>query len=71
MHLIPWLDVNQKIKYAARYLKNDTPVEWITKKIDTNLGEGVMNVTMSRYYPYYPYITYLSASANKYVEPKS
>lgn len=30
-----------------------------------------MNVTMSRYYPYYPYITYLSASANKYVEPKS
>lgn len=71
MHLIPWLDVNQKVKYAACYLKNNTPVEWIIKKIDTNLGEGVMSVTMSRYYPYYPYITYLNASANKYVEPKT
>lgn len=69
MHIIPWLDVNQKVKYAARYLKNDTPVEWIVKKIDTNLGEGVMSVTLSRYFPYYPYITYKNVAKSKYVEP--
>lgn len=54
MHMIPWLDVNEKVKYAAKYLKSDIAVEWIIKKIDKNIGEGTMNVTLSRYYPYYP-----------------
>lgn len=56
MVMIPWLDVNERIDYAARYLKGKVPVEWIIKKIDKNLGEGTMNITLSRYYPYYPYI---------------
>lgn len=56
MHLIPWLDVNEKVKYAAAYLKSDIAVEWIIKKIDSNIGDGTMNVTLSRYYPYYPHI---------------
>lgn len=68
MHLIPWLDVNEKVKYAAEYLKSDIAVEWIIKKIDTNIGEGTMNVTLSRYYPYYPYITYENALKEKYID---
>lgn len=56
MLLVPWLDVNERIDYAARYMKTKAAVEWLIKKIDFNLGEGTMNVTMSRYYPYYPYI---------------
>lgn len=66
MLLIPWLDVNQKIKYAARYLRSDVPVEQIIKQISYNLGEGTMSVTMSRYFPYYPYIV-----ENKYVDTES
>lgn len=54
--LIPWLDVNQKLSYAAKYLNTKIPVEFMIKKIDMTLGEGTMNITMSRYYPYYPYI---------------
>ena len=68
MHLIPWLNVNEKVKYAAKYLKSDIAVEWIIKKIDTNIGEGTMNVTLSRYYPYYPYITYENVLKEKYVD---
>lgn len=64
MHLIPWLDVNEKVKYAAKYLKSDIAVEWIIKKIDSNIGDGTMNVTLSRYYPYYPHI--VSKNANSY-----
>lgn len=56
MVLVPWFNVNEKVKYAAKYLKSNIPVEWIIKKIDINLGEGTMNMTLSRYYPYYPYI---------------
>lgn len=66
MHMIPWLDVNEKVKYAAQYLKSDIAVEWIIKKIDKNIGEGTMNVTLSRYYPYYPYITYENVLKDKY-----
>lgn len=54
--LIPWLDVNEKISYAPKYLKTNTPVEYIVKKIDMQLGDGTMDITLSRYYPYYPYI---------------
>lgn len=64
MHLIPWLDVNEKVKYAAEYLKSDIAVEWIIKKIDSNIGDGTMNVTLSRYYPYYPHI--VSKKTNSY-----
>ena len=71
MHMIPWLDVNEKVKYAPEYLKSDAKksniaVEWIIKKIDKNIGEGTMNVTLSRYYPYYPYITYENVLKDKY-----
>ena len=61
--LIPWLDVNQKLSYAAKYLKTDLPVEFLIKKIDMTLGDGTMNITLSRYYPYYPYIV-----DNKYAD---
>lgn len=54
--LVPWLDVNEKIEYAAKYLNSKTPVEWIIKSINTNLGEGTMSLSLSRYFPYYPYI---------------
>jgi hypothetical protein len=54
--LVPWLDVNEKIEYAARYLNTNTPVEWIIKSISMDLGSGTMGLTLSRYYPYYPYI---------------
>lgn len=73
MHMIPWLDVNEKVKYAPEYLKSDAEksniaVEWIIKKIDKNIGEGTMNVTLSRYYPYYPYITYENVLKEKYTD---
>lgn len=54
--LIPWLDVNQKLSYAAKYLNTKIPVEFMIKKISMTLGQGTMDITMSRYYPYYPYI---------------
>lgn len=54
--LVPWLDVNEKIQYAAKYLGGKTPVDWIIKSISMNLGEGTMSLSMSRYYPYYTYI---------------
>lgn len=54
--LIPWLGVNEKIEYAAKYLNSNTPVEWIVKSFSINLGEGTMALTLSRYYPYYPFI---------------
>ena len=54
--LVPWLDVNEKIQYAAKYLGGKTPVEWIIKSISMNLGEGTMSLSLSRYYPYYTYI---------------
>lgn len=54
--LIPWLDVNQKVSYAAKYLNSKIPVEFLIKKIDMTLGEGTMTLTLSRYFPYYPYI---------------
>lgn len=54
--LIPWLGVNEKLQYAAKYLGGKTPVDWITKSLSFNLGEGTMSITMSRYFPYYPYI---------------
>lgn len=53
IRLVPWLDVNQKIQYAAKYLRSNTPVDWIIKNISMNLGEGTMSLTMSRYFPYY------------------
>lgn len=64
--LIPWLDVNQKLSYAPKYLNTNIPVEFMIKKIDMTLGEGTMNITMSRYYPYYPYIV-----GGKYEESSS
>lgn len=54
--LVPWLDVNEKIQYAAKYLGGKTPVDWIIKSISMNLGEGTMSLSLSRYYPYYTYI---------------
>lgn len=56
IRLVPWLDVNEKIQYAAKYLGGKTPVDWIIKSISMNLGEGTMSLSMSRYYPYYTYI---------------
>lgn len=72
IRLVPWLDVNQKIQYAAKYLGSKTPVEWIIKNIGMNLGEGTMSLTLSRYYPYYTYIvdnkytTYQNSLIDKY-----
>lgn len=54
--LIPWIDVNQKISYAPKYLKTSQTIEYLIKKIDMTLGDGTMTMTLSRYYPYYPYI---------------
>lgn len=54
--LVPWLGVNEKVEYAAKYLNSKTPVEWIIKSYNIDLGSGTMTLNMSRYYPYYPYI---------------
>lgn len=64
--LIPWLGVNEKIQYAAKYLGSKTPVDWIIKSINFNLGEGIMSITMSRYFPYYPYIVGHDNEQSKY-----
>lgn len=55
--LVPWLDVNQKLAYVPRYVDDiDEPLEFLIKQINISLGEGTMDLTLSRYYPYYPYI---------------
>lgn len=55
MLLVPWLDVNTKVEYCPRYMGGKTAVQFIIKKIDKSLGQGTMDVTLMRFYPYYPY----------------
>lgn len=53
MILIPWLEVNQKIRY-----KNKTTGEvgqYIVKKIDFSLTDGTMNLSLMRFHGLYPF----------------
>jgi hypothetical protein len=56
MILIPWLEVNQKISYHAKYLGGTVDAQFLIKSINMSLGSRKMTVTMERFYPYYPYI---------------
>lgn len=51
--LIPWITVNQKIKYTSP-LSGDQET-WIVQSVSFNFEDWTMDVTASRFYPYYPW----------------
>lgn len=59
MQLIPWLDVNDKVEYAP--LAGGGQVQqFIIQNINFSIGEGTMNITMARFYPFYPNTVHLA-----------
>lgn len=51
---IPWLGVNQKIRYTSQ-LTGKT-ADYIIKAVNGSMTNGVINVSMIRFYPLYPFI---------------
>lgn len=46
---IPWLDVGQKVTYKLR--EKDIAYEWLVDNITSSTMEGIMSVTLTRFYP--------------------
>lgn len=55
MHVVPWLEVNQKIQYRVKH--SNEVIEWLVKSIDLNLASGCMNITCARFYRMTPALT--------------
>lgn len=53
MILVPWMDVNQKIRFTSPVSGELTT--WIVQSISYNFEQWTMDVTASRFYPYYPW----------------
>lgn len=53
MIAIPWLDVNQKIRYTSN-ITNQTE-EYLTKNISLSLTDGTMSVSLVKFQPLYPF----------------
>lgn len=51
--LIPWIDVNQKIRYTSP--NSGEKETWIVQSVSFNFENWTMDVTASRFYPYYPW----------------
>ena len=54
LHVVPWLDVNQKIQYRVKH--SGELLEFIVKQITLNVASGCMDVVASRFYPLYPFV---------------
>lgn len=54
LHVVPWLDVNQKIQYRVKH--NNETLEFIVKSINLNIASGCMDIEATRFYPYYPFV---------------
>lgn len=52
---IPWLDVNQKIRYTPRITGKTE--EWIIKSINHSVSSGTSSLELIKFYPLYPDIT--------------
>lgn len=52
MHVVPWLEVNQKIEYRVKH--SNEVSQWIVKSISFDLTGGCMNVTCARFYRLFP-----------------
>ncbi|MEG0899802.1 MAG: DUF5048 domain-containing protein [Oscillospiraceae bacterium] len=52
--LVPWLKVNQKIRYLSRAQNEE--YDYIIKRISKNFSEGTVTVEAMRFYPLYPFI---------------
>ena len=52
---IPWLDVNQKIRYTP-HITGKTE-EWIVKSINHSVSSGTSSLELIKFYPLYPDIT--------------
>lgn len=52
MHVVPWLEVNQKIEYRVKH--SNEVSQWIVKSISFDLTGGTMNVTCIRFYRLFP-----------------
>lgn len=54
LHVVPWLDVNQKIQYRVK--SSNEVLEFIVKQITLNVASGCMDIVASRFYPLYPFV---------------
>lgn len=52
MHIVPWLEVNQKIQYRVKH--SDEVVDWLVKTIDFDFMSGTMNISCARFYQMTP-----------------
>lgn len=52
---IPWLDVNQKIRYTPKITGKTE--EWIIKSINHSVSSGTSSLQLVKFYPLYPDIT--------------
>lgn len=52
--LLPWLDVNLKVTYTSQ--ETGETHDYLTKSISFDAGNGVMDISMMRFYPQYPQI---------------
>lgn len=62
MLYVPWLDVNQKIRY--RSVATNKVNEYMVNSIQVNLETFTMAVDVSRFYPYYPWLRNTLAWSN-------
>lgn len=51
---IPWLDVNQKIRY--RSIRTGIVSEYIINSIQLNMEDGTMTMDIRKFYPTYPFL---------------
>jgi len=54
MLYVPWLDVNQKVRYKS--IVTDEEADYLVQSIQVNVETFTMYVSLTRYYPYYPWL---------------
>lgn len=54
MIYVPWLEVNQKIRY--RSIVSGETNDYLVQSIKANIGSFTMSVTMTRFFPFYPWL---------------
>lgn len=52
LHVVPWIDVNQKIEYRVKH--SNEVSQWIIKSISFDMTGGSMSLTCARFYNLYP-----------------
>lgn len=51
--IVPWLDVNQKIRFTSPITKERK--QYIINNVDISFKEGTMTLSLTEFYPFYPF----------------